>query len=53
MDATDARNRIASQIGRDERLARATHVIDNSGSLAELGAQVADLWAALRSSSSD
>ena len=53
MDATDARNRIASQIGREERLARATHVIDNSGSLAELGAQVADLWAALRSSSSD
>lgn len=44
MDETDARNRIASQISRDDRLARATHVIDNSGDLDHLRAQVDDLW---------
>ena len=44
MDETDARNRIASQISRDDRLARATHVIDNSGDLDDLRAQVDDLW---------
>lgn len=49
MDATDARNRIASQISREDRLARATHVIDNSGSLDDLRAEVADVWTALRS----
>src|SRR5690606_9817045 len=36
MDAADARNRIASQITREERLANATHVIDNSGDVARL-----------------
>ncbi len=44
MDVDDARARIASQIARDERLATATHVIDNSGDLAALAAQVDDLW---------
>lgn len=44
MDEADARRRIASQVGRDERRARATHVVDNSGDLAELEGRVADLW---------
>jgi dephospho-CoA kinase len=44
MDETDARNRIASQISRDERLEAATHVVDNSGDLEALRADVAALW---------
>jgi dephospho-CoA kinase len=44
MDETDARNRIASQISREQRLARATHVIDNSGDEAYLRRQVDELW---------
>lgn len=47
MDEDDARKRVASQIGRDERLARATHVVDNSGDLDQLRAEVDGLWAAL------
>lgn len=47
MDETDARNRIASQISREDRLAQATHVIDNSGSIDQLRSRVADLWSAL------
>ena len=47
MDETDARNRIMSQIGRDERLATATHVIDNSGDLDALRDQVDGLWGQL------
>ena len=47
MDEQDARNRIASQIGRDERLARATHVVDNSGDHDRLRAAVERLWADL------
>lgn len=44
MDEADARNRIASQISRDDRLATATHVIDNGGDLDTLRALVATLW---------
>ena len=44
MDEADARNRIGSQISREERLARATHVVDNSGDLADLRVQVDELW---------
>jgi dephospho-CoA kinase len=44
MEVDDARARIASQIPRDERLAGATHVIDNSGDLAALAARVDELW---------
>lgn len=44
MDEVDARNRIASQISREERAASATHLIDNSGSVDELRHQVATLW---------
>jgi len=49
MDEGDARNRMASQVGRDERRAVADRVIDNSGTLAELQAQVDDVWGWLRS----
>ena len=44
MDVDDARARIASQIAREDRLATATHVIDNSGDLEALAAQVDELW---------
>jgi len=51
MDEVDARARIDSQIGRDERLATATHVIDNSGDRDALIEQVDELWTALHESS--
>ncbi|MFP5489084.1 MAG: dephospho-CoA kinase [Acidimicrobiia bacterium] len=44
MDESDARNRIASQISREARLATATHVIDNAGDLDGLRRDVAALW---------
>ena len=44
MDEADARKRIVSQVGRDERLATATHVVDNSGDLDQLRAEVDALW---------
>jgi len=44
MDETDARNRIASQISREQRLSTATHVVDNHGDLAALRTQVEALW---------
>ncbi len=44
MDEADARARISSQLSRDERLATATHVIDNGGDRDALTAQVDDLW---------
>ena len=44
MDEGDARKRIASQISREKRLAPATHVIDNSGSIDALREQVDALW---------
>jgi dephospho-CoA kinase len=43
----EARARIASQLPLEEKLAVATHVIDNSGSLAETRAQVEQVWAEL------
>jgi len=48
MSEEDARNRVNSQISREKRLARATHVIDNSATFDELETAVADLWAELR-----
>ena len=42
--ATDARNRIASQLEPEKRLASADIVIDNGGSLEDLGRQVDKLW---------
>jgi dephospho-CoA kinase len=45
MDEDDAQNRINSQISREERLERATHVVDNSGTFDSLATQVDELWA--------
>ncbi len=47
MDEADARSRIDSQISREERLGRATHVVDNSGTFDNLAVQVDELWAAI------
>ena len=44
MDETDARNRIANQASREKRLAIASHVVDNSGDVDALRAQVEDVW---------
>jgi dephospho-CoA kinase len=43
----DAESRIAAQATREQRLAIATHVIDNSGSLEELQARVDQVYAEL------
>ncbi|MEJ7585190.1 MAG: dephospho-CoA kinase [Acidimicrobiales bacterium] len=47
MREDDARARMARQASRADRLARADHVIDNSGSPADLRAQVDEVWTAL------
>ena len=47
MSEADAKARIAAQATREQRLAIADYVVDNSGSLAELGAEVDDLWSVL------
>ena len=44
MDAGDARNRIASQVSRETRLARATHVVDNNADRAHLEREVDEVW---------
>lgn len=44
MDEADARARMANQAGREDRLARADFVIDNSGDLAHLEAEVDRCW---------
>jgi dephospho-CoA kinase len=44
MTEADAKARIAAQATRDERLAIADYVIDNSGTLDDLGLQVDRLW---------
>lgn len=49
MDEADARARIARQATREERLAKADYVIDNSGDRATLEAQIGPLWAWMRS----
>ncbi len=43
----DAESRIAAQATREDRLAIATHVIDNTGTLEELRAQVEQVYAAI------
>jgi dephospho-CoA kinase len=43
-----AEARIRAQASREERLAIATIVVDNSGSLSELDREAGDLWAELR-----
>ena len=49
MDPDDARRRMAAQASRDERRARADILIDNSGDLASLVAQVDAAWAHIQS----
>lgn len=44
MDEADARNRVASQISREQRLSRADLVVDNSGDHAHLRREVDELW---------
>ena len=48
MSKEQAEARMAAQASREQRLAIADFVVDNSGSLAELDRQVGDLWAELR-----
>jgi dephospho-CoA kinase len=48
MTREQARARLAAQASREQRLAIAGIVIDNSSSLAELDRQVGELWAELR-----
>jgi len=48
MARDEAEARMAAQASRQQRLAIAGAVIDNSGSLAELDRQVRDLWSELR-----
>ena len=48
MPADQARARLDAQASREQRLAIADVVIDNSGSLADLDRQVDDLWEELR-----
>ena len=48
MTREQARARMAAQASREQRLAIADLVIDNSGSLAELDRQVGELWSQLR-----
>lgn len=48
MSREQAQARMAAQATREQRLAVAGMVVDNSGSLAELDRQVGDLWTELR-----
>ncbi len=47
LSETDAAARLAAQATRAQRLAAATHVVDNTGGLTELAASVDDLWGQL------
>lgn len=47
----DARNRLAHQVPDAEKTAQADYVLDNSGDIASLRAQVAALWPRLREES--
>ena len=53
MTREQAKARMAAQATREQRLAIADIVVDNSGSMAELDRQVGDLWAELRRLLSD
>jgi dephospho-CoA kinase len=48
MSKAQAEARMRAQAPREDRLAIATIVVDNSGSLAELDREVGELWAELR-----
>jgi dephospho-CoA kinase len=47
MTDEEAKQRIASQASREDRLAAADVVVDNSGSLEDLERRVAEIWADL------
>jgi dephospho-CoA kinase len=47
MTAAHARERMAAQASRDQRLAIADIVVDNSGTLADLDHRVAEVWSVL------
>jgi dephospho-CoA kinase len=49
MDEADARARIANQVSREDRVAKADYVIDNGGTEADLDARMDDLWAWIQS----
>ncbi len=51
MAAAQARDRMAAQASREQRLAVADIVIDNSGSLDDLDRRVTEVWAGLRRAS--
>lgn len=51
MSESDARARIASQMPLEEKVRRATHVIDNGGDQAATRAQIERLWAEMTASS--
>lgn len=53
MDEADVRNRISSQISREQRRDVATHVIDNSGDVADLSRQVEEIWDELSAIAAD
>ena len=48
MSAGHVRDRMAAQASRDQRLAIADIVIDNSGTLEDLDRRVGEVWAVLR-----
>ena len=48
MSREQAQARMAAQASREQRLAIATLVVDNSGSLSELDREVGELWGELR-----
>jgi len=50
MAQSDVRGRMASQASRDERLAIATHIVENTGTVEELRARVTELYDELRGS---
>jgi dephospho-CoA kinase len=50
MAEEEAKRRIASQASRDDRLAAADIVVDNSGTLADLDRRLDEIWATLTTS---
>jgi dephospho-CoA kinase len=48
MTEAEAKQRIASQASREDRLAVADLVVDNAGTLADLDRRIDEVWAALQ-----
>lgn len=48
MDEADVRNRIESQMRREDRNAIATHIVDNSGDMVDLISRVDRVWEQIR-----